>query len=87
MNQKQSIAVLFYIRKSMSSNPKFSPIYMRITVNHKRAEFSLQRTVEVSKWNAAAGLMLGNSETAKTINQYIAYWRQLAFPASCGIVK
>lgn len=87
MNQKQSIAVLFYIRKSMSSNPKFSPIYMRITVNHKRAEFSLQRTVEVSKWNAAAGLMLGNSETAKTINQYIAYWRQLAYDAHEVLIK
>ena len=81
MKQKQSIAVLFYIRKSMSTRSKFSPIYMRITVNGKRAEFSLKREVEVTKWNTAAGLMLGNSETAKSINQYIAYWRQLAYDA------
>ena len=54
---------------------------MRITVNGKRAEFSLKREVEVTKWNAAAGLMLGNSEAAKSINQYIAYWRQLAYDA------
>lgn len=87
MKQKQSIAVLFYIRKSMSTHSKFSPIYMRITVNGKRAEFSLKREVEVTKWNAAAGLMLGNSEAAKSINQYIAYWRQLAYDAQEKLIK
>ena len=41
----------------------------------------------VTKWNAAAGLMLGNSEAAKSINQYIAYWRQLAYDAQEKLIK
>lgn len=87
MKQKQSISVLFYIRKSMSASPKTAPIYMRITVNGKRAEFSIKREIEVSKWNSAAGQMAGNSEIAKSINQYLAYWRQLAYNAQEALIK
>lgn len=87
MAQKQSIAVLFYIRKAKSTKNKMAPIYMRITLNGQRAEISLQRDVEVSKWNAAAGLQTGNSEVAKSLNQYITYWRQRIYDAYESFVK
>ena len=87
MTQKQSIAVLFYIRKAKSTKSKMAPIYMRITVNGKRAEISLQRDVEVGKWNPAAGMVAGSSETAKSLNQYITYWRQRTYDAQESLVK
>jgi site-specific recombinase XerD len=87
MTQKQPIAVLFYIRKAKSTKSKMAPIYMRITVNGKRAEISLQRDVEVSRWNPAAGMVSGSSEAAKSLNQYITYWRQRAYDAQESLIK
>jgi site-specific recombinase XerD len=87
MTQKQSIAVLFYIRKAKSTRSKMAPIYMRITVNGQRAEISLQRDVEVNKWNPAAGMVTGSSEAAKSLNQYITYWRQRTYDAQESLIK
>jgi site-specific recombinase XerD len=64
-----------------------APIYMRITVNGKRAEISLQRDVEISKWNSAAGMVTGSSEAAKSLNQYITYWRQRTYDAQESLIK
>ncbi len=46
-------------------------IFARITVNGKRAEMSLQRSVDPSEWDVKSGRMKGNSERAKILNSYI----------------
>jgi site-specific recombinase XerD len=48
-----------------------APIYCRITVNGKRAEISMKRFIDPSKWITAAGIVKGNSEEARTINTYL----------------
>jgi site-specific recombinase XerD len=48
-----------------------APIYCRITVNGRRAEISMKRFIEPSKWITAAGAAKGNSEEARTINTYL----------------
>lgn len=69
MNAK--ISVLFYAKKSKTKSNLRVPIYLRITVNGKRAEFSIGKDVEISKWSSAQNRLKGNSEEARAINKYL----------------
>lgn len=68
MNAK--VSVLFYAKKSKAKNNSRVPIYLRITVNGKRAEFSTGKDVEISKWSSVQNRLKGNSEEARTLNKY-----------------
>ena len=68
MNAK--VSVLFYARKSKAKSSSKIPIYMRITVDGQRAEFSTGKFVEGSKWNPAQSRLKGNSEEARVINKH-----------------
>jgi hypothetical protein len=46
-------------------------IYCRITVNGKRAELSVKRFIEPSKWIKTAGMVKGSSEEARIINNQL----------------
>lgn len=46
-------------------------IYMRITVNGKRAEVSVGRECEATKWNSSAGRAIGTKEEVKMLNNYL----------------
>lgn len=69
MNAK--VSVLFYAKKSKTKSNLRVPIYLRITVNGKRAEFSTGKDVEISKWSSAQNRLKGNSEEARAINKYL----------------
>ncbi len=68
---KNSISQLFYIKRSKADSNGKVNIYLRITVNSKRAELSIQRKVSLDKWNSSAGKIKGFSNEAQEINQYI----------------
>ena len=66
-----TFSLLFHLRKPKIYNSGPIPIYLRITVNGKRAEFSTHRGCEPSKWNGAAGRMIGSKEQVKQLNSYL----------------
>jgi len=68
---KNSISQLFYIKRSKADSNGKVNIYLRITVNGKRSELSIQRKVSLDKWNSGAGKVKGFSSEAQEINQYI----------------
>lgn len=68
MNAK--ISVLFYAKKSKAKSNLQVPVYLRITVNGKRSEFSTGKTVDVSKWSSEMSRLKGNSEEARAKNKY-----------------
>lgn len=68
---KNSLSLLFYIKKSKADNNSKANIYLRITVNSKRSEFSIQRKVPIDKWHQSANRVRGFSKEAQEINQYI----------------
>lgn len=70
MKTNQNLTILFWIYKSKIRNGK-APIYCRVTVNGKRAEISLKRSIEPEKWLAAAGMVKGKTEEARTINSFL----------------
>ena len=47
------------------------PIYQRVTIDGQRIEQSTKRYVEISKWSSEAGKLKGNSEEARSLNNYL----------------
>lgn len=70
MKTTQTFSILIWANTARSSSDGNS-IYARITIDGKRAEFSLKKKVAPDKWDPKAGYMKGNSEEAKTLNNYI----------------
>jgi hypothetical protein len=50
MLMDSTLGVIFFTRKKRN-NPEKMDIYVRITVNKKRAEFSIKRDISVCNWN------------------------------------
>jgi len=65
------ISILFYARKSKMNRDGLVPIYIRITVNGRRLEQSIQRQVDLAQWSAAAGRLKVNTSQAKQLNLYL----------------
>ena len=68
---KSSYSILFYPRGNDINKNGYVPLYVRITVNGKRSEFSIKRKVLLTKWSSEAGKMLGNSTEAHELNRYM----------------
>jgi len=68
---KNSISLLFYIKRSKVDRNKKTIIYLRITVNGRRSEFSIKRKVSLDKWNSSSNKVRGFSKEAQEVNQYI----------------
>ena len=67
----KTFSLLFYIRTTKTKSDGTIPIYVRITINGKRAEFSTKRTIEPTKWNNAKGRAKGSNEQIKALNKYL----------------
>lgn len=68
--KRHTFGVVFYLRKYKAKGEK-APIYVRITVNGNRAEFSIKRSVDQKSWNDQKGLAKGNKEEIQSLNQYL----------------
>lgn len=66
----QNYTLLFWINKSKMKN-NMAPIYCRITIRGKRAEISMKRFIDPTRWLTTAGAAKGNSEESRTINAYL----------------
>lgn len=62
---------LFFIKKPKSPATGPYPIYMRITVDGNRKEFSVGRKCSPDKWNKNIGRSTGTKEEFKELNYYL----------------
>lgn len=65
------VSLLFYLRKYKTDRVGRSIIYMRITVNGKRAEFSTGRKIHPSSWDSPYGKVLGFSQEVRQLNSQL----------------
>jgi site-specific recombinase XerD len=72
--KKHTFSVLPFTRTSRSKNDTKLPVYLRITVDGKRAELSTKEYVEADKWSKEKGRVKGNSEAIRGINHRIEVW-------------
>jgi len=66
---QHTFSILFYPKQSDVDKEGKSPIYMRITVNGKRSEISIQRKIEILNWNSKAGKVRGTKDEVKNLNR------------------
>jgi site-specific recombinase XerD len=55
-------------RKDLKAQPA---IYLRITVNQKRTEFSIKRTIDELNWNSVRGMAKGSKNEFTQLNSYL----------------
>ena len=68
---RATFRVLFYIRRTQILKDGTVPVYVRITVNRQRAEFGVQKSIEVDQWDSQKGCARGYSTNAKQLNSYL----------------
>jgi hypothetical protein len=71
MKTTQTFSILIWANKAKTTDEGL-PIFARVPIDGKRAEISIKKKVLPEKWDAKAGLAKGNSEEARTINNYIS---------------
>jgi len=65
------LSLLFYIKKHKTDKVGRAMIYIRITVNGKRSEFSTGRKIHPNSWDAANGKVLGFSQEVRQLNSHL----------------
>lgn len=65
------ISILFYSKTAKKTKENLIPIYLRLTINGKRIEQSINRMIELTKWSSEAGKMKGTSAGARIFNIYL----------------
>jgi len=66
-----TFGVAFHLKKQKTTQAGKSPIYARITVNGKRIEISVKRSIEDNNWNATKGMAKGSREEIVKLNKYL----------------
>ncbi len=69
------VSLLFYLKKSKADREGRAMIYLRITVNGRRAELNTGRKVHVHKWSAANSMVMGFSSEVRQLNVYLTKMR------------
>ena len=69
--KRATFSILFFIKKSKLLKNGAAPIYLRITINGKRAEISLKRSITPKLWDTVRNKAKGNSTDSKALNEYL----------------
>jgi hypothetical protein len=67
----QNFKILFFLKNGKRSNQKSLAIYVRVTINGERVEWTCQRNCDPARWNQQIGRVIGNKDETKSLNQYL----------------
>jgi site-specific recombinase XerD len=82
-----TVSILFYIKRAKANSQGISPIYVRVTVESKRIEFSSMKYINSEKWSAEGSKVKGGSEEARTINSHLDYLKNQVLEAEKRLFK
>ena len=71
MEARNTFSILFYPKISDTDKNGMSPLFLRITVDGKRAELSLKRKVNPEQWCSISNKIKGNGPIKDELNDYI----------------
>lgn len=63
----------FYAKSTKSNSAGLFPIYVRLTVDGKRLEYSTKKFIDPTKWSSSTSRMKGYSEEARSINSILDF--------------
>ncbi|MFZ4860795.1 site-specific integrase [Sphingobacterium sp. Mn56C] len=78
---KSTFALLFFLKKPKGYQKGKVPIYLRVTLNGKRSESTVNRSCDPIQWNSHAGRLKGTKEEVKSINHYLDSLQNKAYDA------
>jgi integrase len=76
---KAKITLHIYAKTTKANAAGQLPIYIRLTVDGQRFEFSSKKFIEKSKWSPELSKMKGSSEEARTFNNYLDLMKSKVF--------
>jgi site-specific recombinase XerD len=82
-----TVSVLFYIKRSKANNDGICPIYVRVTIQAKRFEFSSNKFINPEKWSSEGAKAKGSNEDARTINSHLDYLKNHVLEAEKRLFK
>lgn len=83
---KTKITLHFYAKSTKMNTDGKLPIYIRLTVDGQRLEFSSKKFVEKSKWLPDLAKMKGQSEEARSINSYLDMMKSKVLGAELQLI-
>src|SRR4051794_13681720 len=66
-----SFKTLFFLKKGKGYKAGPLPVYLRVTINGKRAECSIQRSCEPTRWNQKKERAIGSNKESVQLNSYL----------------
>jgi site-specific recombinase XerD len=83
---KEKITLHIYAKTTKANAAGQLPIYIRLTVDGQRFEFSSKKFIEKSKWSSELSKMKGSSEEARTINSYLDLIKSKVFDVQMELI-
>jgi len=87
MTERQTLSILYYLRRDKKNKKDEAPVYLRITVNGKRSEMATNRYVDPDKWNHEGGYVKGNKTEYKALNEYLDILRSKVYQAQRELIE
>ena len=87
MADRQTLSILFYLRRDKTNRRNEVPIYMIITVNGKKAEMATNRYVDPERWNPEGGFVKGSKAEFKLLNEYLDLIRSKVYSAQRDLME
>ena len=69
--RRSTLSVLFYIKRQTLLKNGEAPVCMRITVDKRKAEIVIKRSVPVELWNQSKECSKGKDRSSQELNHYI----------------
>jgi site-specific recombinase XerD len=83
---KAKITLHIYAKTTKANAAGQLPIYIRLTVDGQRFEFSSKKFIEKSKWSPELSKMKGSSEEARRINNYLDLMKSKVFDIQMELI-
>jgi site-specific recombinase XerD len=83
---KTKITLHFYAKSTKANAAGLLPIYVRLTVDGNRMEFSTKKFIDSAKWSPEMSKMKGNTENARSLNEYLDLLKSKIFDIQMELI-
>jgi hypothetical protein len=83
---KTKITLHFYAKSTKANAAGLLPIYLRLTVDGNRMEFSTKKFIDSAKWSPEMSKMKSNTENARSLNEYLDLMKSKIFDIQMELI-
>ncbi len=87
MRSNKTFGISFFVKKYQKDKNNQVPIYVRISVDAKRLDMSMQRKIVFERWDDTRGMARGTREEIKQLNHYLDQVKSQLLTCKEGLEK